>query len=61
MSVYALPKFNPPKYKFAKKKDEETETTLGKIDILEQHKLAKEKKEQEKKQKGKKKETTGRK
>ena len=61
-SVFALPKFNPPKFKPTKIKDkEETKTALGNVDILEQHKLTKEKAKKEKKQKSKKKETTGRK
>lgn len=60
MGAYGLPKFNPPKFK-VKKKEEEEETTLGKVDLLEQHKLAKERVEKDKKQKKSKKETTGRK
>ena len=60
MSVYGLPKYNPPKFKFGIK-EEKTTTTLGKVNLLEQHRLAKEKTEQEKKQRKIKKETTGRK
>jgi len=60
MGAYGLPKFNPPRFKI-KKKEEEEGTTLGKVDLLEQHKLAKERIEKDKKQKKSKNETTGRK
>jgi len=61
MSVFGLPKFNPPKFKVKPKKDDEaTKTTLGEIDILEQHKLVKEKARKDKKGKKNKKEITGR-
>lgn len=56
MSVYGLPKFNPIRFKI--KKSDETKTVSEKIDILEEHKLAKEK---DKKQKKNKKEVAGRK
>ena len=59
-SVYGLQKINPPKLKLAKKIEKETPTTLGKIDMLEEHRLIKEKKEQSKKSKKNKKEITGR-
>jgi len=62
MSVFGLPKYNPFKLKRAKvKEEEEKTTTLDKEDLLEQHKLAKTKKEQDKKLRKNKKETTGRK
>jgi len=61
MSVYGLPKYNPPIFKTGKKDEEKTTTVLGKIDLLEQHKLAKERAEKDKKQKKNKKEMTGRK
>lgn len=62
MSIYGLPKFNPPaKLKVGKKEEGTTTTTLGKVDLLEQHKLAKEKAEKDRKQKKSKKEITGRK
>lgn len=61
MSVFGLPKFNPPRFKPPKKDEEKVKTTMGSIDILEEHKLAKEKADKDKKQKKSKKETTGRK
>lgn len=61
MSVFGLPKYNPLRFKLIKKDEEKTATTLGKVDLLEQHKLTKERIKQEKKQKKTKKETTGRK
>jgi len=62
MSIYGLPKYNPPIFKTGKKDEEKTTiTTLGKVDLLEQHKLAKERAEKDKKQKKNKKEITGRK
>lgn len=61
MSVFGLPKINPPKLKLSKPKDEKATTSLGKTDILEEHKLAKEKAEKGKKQRKQTKETTGRK
>lgn len=61
MSVFELPKINPPKFKLSKPKDEKVATTLGKTDILEEHKLAKEKVEKNKRTKKNKKEITGRK
>lgn len=60
-SVYNLPKYNPPKFKPPKKDEEVKTTTLGKVDLLEQHKLAKEKATKNRKQKKIKKEITGRK
>lgn len=61
MSVFGLPKYNFVKVKSIKKKTEETTTTLGKTDILEQHKLIKERMAKDKKLNKIKKETTGRK
>jgi len=61
MSIFGLPKFNPPRFKPPKKEDEATKTTLDGTDILEQHRMAKEKAEKDKKTKKGKKETTGRK
>jgi len=60
MSIYGLPKYNPPIFKTGKKDEEKTTTTLGKVDLLEQHKLAKERAEKDKKQRRIKEETTGR-
>ena len=61
-SVFKLPKYNPPKIRRTKVKEEEEKTTaIDKVDLLEQHKLAKTKKEQDKKLRKNKKETTGRK
>ena len=61
MSIFQLPKINPPKFKLSKPKEEKVTITLGKTDILEEHKLAKEKAERDKKTKKNKKEITGRK
>ena len=58
-SIYNLPKFNPPRIK--KNKSDETKTVTDKVDILEEHKLAKEKAGKDKKTKKNKKETVGRK
>jgi len=51
MSVFGLPKFNPLRIKLGKKKEEETKMIAGKIDILEEHKLTKERIQREKKKK----------
>lgn len=59
MSIYGLPKYNPPRIK--KNKQDETKTVTDKVDILEEHKLAKEKAGKDKKGKKNKKEITGRK
>lgn len=59
MGAYGLPKFNPLKFKVKKKEEEEQTTTLGKVDIVAQHKLEKEKLREEKKQRKKGKDTTG--
>lgn len=61
MSVLGLPKYNPPRFKPTKKDETKTTTTIGKVDLLEQHRLAKERTEKDKKQRKVKKETTGRK
>ena len=61
MSVFGLPKYNPPRLRPAKKDEEKATTTLGKVDLLEQHRLAKEQAAKDKKQRKDKKETTGRK
>ena len=57
-SIFRLPKYNPPKLKRAKIK-EETTTTLGKVDIMEEHRLAKERKTKDKKSKKQSKTTIG--
>lgn len=61
MGVYSLPKFNPPKLKLIKKEEESTKTTLGGVDIIQEHLAIKERANKDKKQKINKKETTGRK
>jgi len=61
MSVYGLPKFNPFRFKLRKKDETKIASTLGKVDLLGEHKLAKEKAEKDKKTNKNKKETTGRK
>ena len=62
MSIYSLPKYNPPVFKAGPKEEkEETTTTLGKTDIIQEHLDKKAKKQQEKKSKKTKKETVGRK
>ena len=60
MSIFRLPKFNPPKFKLIKIKEEEkTTTTLGGKDIIEEHRLAKERKQRDKKLRKSGKEITG--
>lgn len=61
--IKKMPLSKKPKLKIAKKKEEEeiAQSSIGKVDILEQHKLAKERKETAKKLRKDKKEITGRK
>ncbi|MFX0084218.1 MAG: hypothetical protein ACFFAU_00990 [Candidatus Hodarchaeota archaeon] len=59
MSVYSLPKFNPPNLKTGKIAEEKIKTTLGGRNLIQEHLAAKEKSKKEKKQKKQSREITG--